>query len=147
MNKTIKTIAWICLILGLLGVAADVGMYVRGRIWASEMQEAFLSGEMPERGGRFSDGDSENKPENRDRINKDGQPGSFRKSGGMGGASLPGGRTGFAGIGRGTLAMPFFMMAAGPVLTVVGGVMLLVNREPKPKKEEKATKKTKEAKS
>lgn len=46
-NKTIKTIAWICLVLGLLGVAADVGVYVRGRIWASEMQEANAFGEMP----------------------------------------------------------------------------------------------------
>ena len=45
MNKTVKTIAWICLVLGLLGLAVDLGAYVFGRSVAVRIQESIKAGE------------------------------------------------------------------------------------------------------
>ena len=144
MNKTVKTIAWICLVLGLMGVAVDAGVYVRGRMWASEIQEAIASGEMPGPGGRVGKG-SENSGVDSDgredrQPNRDGQPGSGRKGGGL---NRSGDSVLFSGRRRGRMALPLLLLLAGPVLTVVGAVMLLVNREPKQKKTEKTKNNTK----
>jgi len=47
MNKTVKTIAWICLVLGLLGLAVDIGLYVRGRAIVANIAERGEAGELP----------------------------------------------------------------------------------------------------
>ncbi len=108
MKKTVRTIAWICLVLGLIGVAVDVGIYVNNRAGAAQMREAVAAGESPNPKGRFEDlnqEDFENFPRN------------------QGGGNF--GRRGF-GFGYSPL-----LLAAGPVLTVTGAVLLIVIRKPK----------------
>jgi len=150
MNKTIKTIAWICLVLGLLGVAVDVGVYVRGRVWVSQMQEAMVSGEMPASGGRFTDIDEDSDADTDDlqprRASRDSKF-KFGVRGGWNGFDHPVMRDRFAGFSHGLIAAPLFFLAAGPILTVVGAVMLLVNRDPRQKNEEKNKAKAEKTKS
>ncbi|MDO9545522.1 MAG: hypothetical protein Q7J07_02085 [Pelolinea sp.] len=138
MNKTVKTIAWICLVLGLLGMAVDVGVYVKGRSLVAQHQEAFEVGEMPAFRSRFTDVDGD--------IDDDWDKGSvdrsdwFADGGMMSGRKgidtfsnshgyLPGMRDG--GFGSVGFALPFLFLVSGPVLAIVGTVILIVNREPK----------------
>lgn len=139
MNKTVKTIAWICLVLGLLGVTAEVGAYVYGRSRMTEFHEAIEAGEIPAFKDHFFDADGDIDQEEweenfSDRDGwfafggmMDGRRGfdTFSKSSGR----LPGMRS--SSFGRVGLAFPFLLLASGPVLTVIGAVMLIVNREPK----------------
>jgi len=137
MNKTVKTIAWICLVLGLLGVAVEVGVYVRARSFVAQFQESVEAGEFPKFKNRFADGDIDDEDLDKDSLNrsewfahggmKKGRRGfdTFSNSRGF----LPGMYDG--GIGRVGFAIPLLLLAGGPVLTVVGAVTLIVNREPK----------------
>jgi len=162
MNKTLKTIAWICLVLGLLGTAVDGGMLVIGRKLAAERQTAFETWQNKNQPGTVADARSTCIAEDADQDGKPdgdclqqqapGQPGAGHPafSGrlmqrnsrlGMRG-SFAGRRMAFHGV------LPLFFLALGPILLVVGAVMLLVNREPKEtaSKEEKEIKETKEPK-
>ena len=149
MNKTVKTIAWICLVLGLLGMAVEVGVYVRVRSFAAQFQESVEAGEFPMFKSRFADGDIDDEDWDKDSFNRgewfahggimESGRGfdSFSNSRGF----LPGMSDG--SVGRVSFALPFLLLTGGPVLTVVGAVMLIVNREPKVKeaKGKKANKK------
>ena len=158
MNKTVKTIAWICLVLGLLGLAVDAGAFIYGRRMAAQMRAALAAGGYPAFGerfrddfgesgkdgfrGRFGDADEDGDVDEDDlqmwRSEHDGQI----PFGGMPGIGMRGGfapssnRASFArdmhcrSIGRG-FGFLFFVLVAGPVLTVIGAVMLIVNRAPK----------------
>jgi hypothetical protein len=157
MNKTLKTIAWICLALGLLGMAVDAGVLIYGRKLAGERQAAFEEMQAVVQ--------PENDPTAKNRCiaedaNKDGKPDGdclkLQASGqpgqpGIGGRLIkrsmmltlrnaPGGRR-FNGFG----ILPIFFIALGPILAVVGAVILLVNHEPKAVKvkEEKEVKEIK----
>jgi len=139
MNKTVKTIAWICLVLGLLGVTAEVGAYVYGRSRITQYKEAVEAGEIPAFKAHFADIDED--------FDKEEWEESFSDRGGwfaFGG--MMDGRRGFStfskssgrlhgmrggSIGRVGFVFPFLLLASGPVLTVVGAVMLIVNREPR----------------
>jgi hypothetical protein len=145
MNKTVKTIAWICLVLGLMGIAVDVGAYVYGRSVAARVQESIESGDFEELRKRIGDVDDDGDIDDDDRAEWPvDRKGAFKAGARMGY------RTGFGvsnkmqgGFGRirGGFGFPLLLLAAGPVLTVVGAVMLIVNREPKPPEvEEKKTK-------
>jgi len=137
MNKTVKTIAWICLVLGLLGVAVEVGVYVRARSFAAQFQESIEDGEFPMFKSRFADGDIDDEDWEKDSFGRgewyahdgkmEGGRGfdSFSNSRGF----LPGMRDG--SVGRVGFALPLLLLAGGPVLTVIGAVILIVNREPK----------------
>jgi len=143
MNKTVKTIAWICLVLGLLGVAVEVGVYVRVRSLITKVREAAEAGEIPAFKEHFADVDGD---EDKDIDKEDWEKSPFDRKGlfAFGGmmdskrgfdgfynsrGGLPGMRDG--SIGHVGFAFPFLLLASGPVLTVVGAVMLIVNREPK----------------
>ena len=145
MNKTVKTIAWICLVLGVMGLAADAIVLVRGRRAANEMQAAIAAGELP--AGRFfpgrknADGDfsPEAREEWREENRENGQGGLF-PGGARGGGGLRRTNHGVGRAGRRTsgsrgfrVGLPLFWMALGPVLLAVGAVILIVNREPKRK--------------
>lgn len=153
MNKTVKTIAWICLVLGLLGVTAEVGAYVYGRSRITQFKEAVEAGEIHAFKGHFADVDEdidkeeweENFPDRDGWFAFGGMMDSrrgfdtFSKSSGL----LPSMHDG--SFGRVGFALPFLMLVSGPVLTVVGAVILIVNREPKvsdsKEKKEKSKKK------
>ena len=154
MNKTVKTIAWICLILGLLGVAVEVGLYVRGRSLVAQMQESIASGEYPPGWGRFGGlhEDEDFKGQRGDLEDTDGggelhrmllnRDGRFPFGGAMGGAR--------GGVARGIFGRPafgiiFLILAAGPVLMVIGAVTLVVNREPKMGEDKRKKSKSKKA--
>lgn len=139
MSKTVKTIAWICLVLGLLGMAVEVGVYVRARSLMAQFQESVKAGEFPMLKGRFTDGDGDFDKENREESD-------FDRSEWFAHGGMMDGRRGFepfsnkrgyflnmhdGSVGRVSFAIPFLLLASGPVLTVVGAVMLIVNREPK----------------
>ena len=151
MNKTVKTIAWICLVLGVMGLAVDVAMYVGARTMAARVQEAIEAGEFPVYQGRLGDRDIDDDGD----VDKDdmdawrsdsdgwfpfdemmggarGAFGAFDSHGGFPGMmdGVYSGRSSFRRIGFG---LPLFLLASGPVLTTVGAVMLIVNREPKKK--------------
>ena len=135
MNKTLKTIAWICLALGLLGMVVDAGALIVGRTMVANRQ--FIVGQ-----------NNEPVTGNNPQFNQPRQPGNwqpgFRDMIGRGGmmfndrGRFNGGRF---GLGAGIFLL--FFMALGPVLAIVGTVILLVHREPKnaPVKEEKEVKK------
>ena len=153
MNKTVKTIAWICLVLGLLGMALGVGAYVYGRSRIAQFQEAIQAGDIPAFKGHFGDVDE-------DFDIEEWKDGSFNKSEWFTHGGMMDGRRGFdtfskssgllpgmhdGSFGRVGFAFPFLVLASGPVLTVVGAVILIVNREPKvsdsKEKKEKSKKK------
>ncbi len=139
MNKTVKTIAWICLVLGLLGMAVGVGAYVYGRSRIAHFQEAVEAGDIQAFKGHFSDSDG-------DFDIEEWKDGSFDKSEWFTHGGMMDGRKGFYTFSKSSrllpgmhdgsfrrvgFAFPFLVLASGPVLTVVGAVMLIVNREPK----------------
>ena len=139
MNKTVKTIAWICLVLGLLGMAIGVGAYVYGRSRIAHFQEAIEAGDIQAFKGHFSDSDG-------DFDIEEWKDGSFDKSEWFTHGGMMGGRRGFSTFSKSCGLMPdmrdgsfrrvgfvfpFLVLASGPVLTVVGAVMLIVNRAPK----------------
>jgi hypothetical protein len=140
MNKTVKTIAWICLVLGLLGIAIDVGLYVRARTFAAQIAEKIEAGDIPVMGRRFDDGDEDESAD------------GFRMRPGKGDDQLmPAGgfnpiRRGMGGYRPFNFGLPLFFLAAGPVLAVVGGVMLIVNREPDQQEPQQKLKNEKKAK-
>ena len=163
MNKTLKTIAWIFLALGLMGMVVDVGVLVFGRKLAGERQTAFEEMRAESQSGKVLNGKNNciAEDENNDgkpdgdclKLQAPGQPGQPGEGQpGVGGRTLRRGllfkmRNNMDGRrfgGRGIL--PLFFLAFGPILVVVGAVILLVNREPKPtvvkeEKEEKEQKK------
>ena len=137
MSKTVKTIAWICLVLGLLGLAVDIGLYVRGREVVTKIAEQVEAGELPALGRRFDDTESGEviKPDESFRGKERPFGGSF-PAGMRGGGFMPQwgpGRQDFRWLGFGA---PILLLAAGPILLVVGAVTLIVNREPKKKETE-----------
>jgi hypothetical protein len=141
MNKTVKTIAWICLVLGLLGTAVDAGVVLYGQQMRNQAREAFEAGEIPATGRRFNDANKDGEINREDLEGKDsdrenrsslgemleGRSGSarflnsLRLSRGMRSSS-------FGRSGLGSLALMFI---SGPILAVIGAVILIVNREPK----------------
>lgn len=163
MNKTLKTIAWICLALGLLGMVVDAGALIYGRKLLANRQAAFEemhaaveSGNTPTAGNRCiaEDANNDGKPDGDClQVQQPGQPGQpgavqpdFGRQSGRGRIisnmrdRLNGSRMHLRGI------LPLFLLALGPILAVVGAVILLVNREPKAvvvkeEKEEKVVKK------
>lgn len=160
MNKTLKTIAWICLALGLMGTAVDARMLVYGRKLAAVRQTAIEIKQDAKQPGIIpvgkntclaEDADQDGKPDGDClQVQSLGQPGQLGTGQpGFGGrlqqrGTRLGMRGGFAGrriAVRGIL--PLFFLALGPILLVVGAVILLVNREPKKDavKEEKDQKK------
>lgn len=157
MNKTLKTIAWICLILGILGTAVDATALVVGQHFLSVRDASFT--EMRQ--------DKGNNKVNPDRTfciaedaNNDGKPDGdclqaqpqvmpgFAKQG----LGRNPGQSGTPGYSRSRFdnnrfrhpaILLLFLFLAGPVLAIVGAVILLVNRSPetiasKDKKEDKA---------
>ncbi len=167
MNKTLKTIAWICIALGLLGLVVDAGALMYGRNIVRERQAAFEqmrsaaeSGEVPAAGNRCiaEDANNDGKPDSDClKLQQSGQPGSLgagqpgaaqqgfgirQGHGGMFRSNRPDFESGRFG-GQGILLM--FFLALGPILVIVGTVILLVNREPKAEmvKEEKEAKEIK----
>ncbi len=141
MNKTVKTIAWICLVLGLLGMAVEVGVYVRGRALVAQFQESIEAGEFPAFKGRFADMDEDGDIDDEDWEKLPSDRGEWFHFDGMRGGRkslntfsnshgwLSSMRDG--NIGRAGFAILFLLLAGGSVLTVVGAVILIVNREPK----------------
>jgi hypothetical protein len=165
MNKTLITIAWICLVLGLLGTAADAGILIYGGKLIAERRTAFETLQGRNQTGNAAiaknmciavDADKDGKPDGDCLQHRTpGQPGAGMPAFGrllFQRGMHPGMRGGFAGqrtAFRGIL--PLFFLALGPVLLVVGAVMLLVNRTPKDtasqvKKEAKEDKEVKETK-
>ncbi len=167
MNKALKTIAWICLILGLLGTLADAGMLAYGCRLAAERQTAFQAIPDTDQAGNnpdakntciAEDANQDGKPDGdclpMQAPGQVGQPGAgqpgFRGQLQKGGTRLgmPGGFAARHLAGR--MLLPLFFLALGPILLVIGAVILLVNREPKEtarkgdkKKEVKETKEPK----
>lgn len=144
MNKTLKTIGWICLALGVLGILADAGAFVLGLQFAEyrqtaidEMREAAQESGKPalEQLCIAEDADGDGKPDG-NCLQQPERPLRFapRQDGRAGRGLLqlprPGiDRKGALGINR----LPIFLFVLGPFLAVVGAVILLVNREPKEK--------------
>jgi hypothetical protein len=145
MNKTVKTIAWICLVLGLLGIAVDIGAYVYGRSIAARVQESIESGDFGgirkrlgdiDKDGDIDEHDCDEWPSDKKEWFKTGAKIGYKKGSGAFSKS----HGGFHGM-RGGFAIPLLLLAAGPVLTVIGAVTLIVNREPKePEKKDKKNK-------
>ena len=147
MNKTVKTIAWICVVLGLMGLAVDAGVYFRGRAFAAQMVDRIEAGEMPAFGGRWMDSDDSGDTDAQEIQPLYGIPQGRLPLGGMrGGMDRFGTGRGSAGIGQVGFGLPILLLAAGPILAVVGAVMLIVNRVPKDKETELKTEKVKKAK-
>ena len=165
MNKTIKTIAWVCLALGLIGTAVDAGMLVFGIKLIAGRQTAIediknqnQSGNIPDTKNTCiaEDADQDGKPDGDclqlQAPGQPGQPGAGQP--GFGGrlqqrGNQLGMRAGLAGRRMaGRAILPLFCLALGPILLVVGAVILLVNREPKKTtvKEEKEVKEAKDTK-
>lgn len=140
MNKTLKTIAWICLVLGLLGVAADAVALVYGRMLFEKRSE--LIAETREK-IRERTGDWREHP-----CLDEGEDGGIvvdREC--LGERGIDRGRIAQQRLnpGRGTMTpfsrtagpfwiLPLMLFAAGPVLVVIGSVILVVNREPESEK-------------
>lgn len=147
MNKTVKTIAWICVVLGLMGLAVDAGIYFRGRAIASQMAERIEAGEIPAFGGRWTDSENSDDSDAQEFQPRDDiQKGRLPLGGMRGGLDRFDARRRMAGFGQFGFALPLLFLAAGPVLTAVGAVMLIVNREPKDKKTAPKTEKVKKVK-
>ena len=136
MNKTVKTIAWVCLVLGLLGIAVDIGVYVKARSFAAQIADQIEAGEMPFAGRRFDDDEDQDADGFRMRPAKGDDWFMPRDDSSHF-------RPGMAGYRSFSYGWPLLFVAAGPVLAVVGGVMLIVNREPKQPEQEQKTKKAK----
>jgi len=148
MNKTIRTIAWICLVLGIMGLLLDAGIILYlGRVRA-ERQAAIEAGELPYFRGAPQSGTLEGEvPESSDQDDENDnggvlpQPGFIPRARADRMRSILQGRrsSSFLGAvpGRTNFHLPFlplFFFGAGPVLAVIGAVTLIVNREPaKPK--------------
>lgn len=156
MNKTLKTIAWICLVLGILGTALDVGTFVFARKSLNDRQAAYEErqstideNELP----RFRDCIIEDEDGNIviDPVCLDDRRSNFLPPGrnfpmqSDRGSLFPRQRS--VGLmplrGRLTLLPLLFFVAAGPVLTIIGAVILIVNREPVQKEPKEGKKKTK----
>jgi hypothetical protein len=149
MNKTLKTIAWICLVLGLLGMVVDAGVLIAGRNMMANRQVIAGQNNTPSAGSTPQFGAPCQQGTCQQGFGKQGnwQQG-FGGRLGRGGMMLNfrgrfnQGRFGLLGI------FALFLFALGPVLAIVGAVILLVHREPKNAavKEEKEVKEDKEEK-
>jgi hypothetical protein len=142
MNKTLKTIGWICVALGLLGILADAGALVIGRRFAAdrlaaieEFQENAQERASIQPGALCiaQDADGDGKPDG-DCVQRPDRLQGFSSGQGsrIGGGMMQSPRLAYnrrASIGF--AGLPIFLFAMGPVLAVVGAVILLVNREPK----------------
>lgn len=140
MNKTVKTLAWICLVLGLLGLAMDGVVFVKGRALVAQVKEKIASGDFPAAENHFKYFDEENDFDSDNmgawRTDRSGKFGFGGMRGRRGGPDRMGRHGGLVSNRSGMFALPLLFLASGPVLTVVGAVMLIVNREPKKKAEE-----------
>lgn len=160
MNKTLKTIGWICLALGMLGILAGAGAFIIGRQYAAdrqaaidEVRETAQDSDRPARGQLCiaEDSDGDGKPDGDCIQQPDRQKVFALLQGGQPGRrlmqnphTLLGRRASFSFGG-----FPVILLGLGPVVAVIGAVILLVNREPKEKikvEEEKKTIKAKSAK-
>jgi hypothetical protein len=146
MNKTVKTIGWICLALGVLGILADAGAAFAARQFRTErlaaieeINESIQNNERPTISELCiaKDADGDGKPDGDCIQRPDVAQGLFPRQGGQprrGLMQMP--RAGFdRRDGVGFSGSPIFLFALGPILAVIGAVMLLVNREPKEKAE------------
>lgn len=151
MNKTLKTIGWICLALGLLGILADAGALVLGQQWiadrqtaAEEFRSALTEDELPKAGNYClsKDEDGDGKPDS-DCLQLPAIRDGFARRGGMrpgsGLMQIRRPSMGNFGVVR-PLGAPIFFLTLGPILAVVGAVILLVNRTPKQQTEVPAEK-------
>jgi hypothetical protein len=160
MNKTLKTIGWICLALGLLGIMADFGALVIGRRFADDrlatIEEVQENAQKRDsiRSGQLciaQDADGDGKPDG-DCIQRPDRLQGFapRQGGRIGGGMMQSPRLAFNRRATfGFAGLSIFLFAMGPVLAVVGAVILLVNREPKKEtvvEDEKKPAKSKSAK-
>jgi len=153
MSKTVKAIAWICLVLGLVGTVVDAGVVFHGRQMMLQAQDAFEAGYMPAIGRRFNDSNKKGEFDREDFENRDFDRDGRIPFGGMmdgkGGFDnfsnlqrrSPGMRT--SSFGRSGFGFLALMFVGGPILAIIGAVILIVNREPKAvevvdKKEKKA---------
>jgi hypothetical protein len=160
MNKTLKTIGWICLALGVLGILASAGALVIGRQFTADRQAAIAEvrektqdNDRPARNQLCitEDADGDGKPDGECIQQPDWLQGFALRQGVQAGRRLMQSsrplvnRTAAFGFG----GLPIFLFVLGPVLTVIGAVILLVNRESKEKigvEDEKKTAKSKSVK-
>ncbi len=139
MNKTLKTIGWILVALGILGILADAGAFVLGHRLAANRQALIQQwngsddGQRPVKPPQYGQGV----------FPRQGQGGIMPRFG-MRSYRNGGGFMRFRP--RGFFFLPVLFFALGPVLLVVGAVLLLVNRVPKEKKEKVEPKEEKETK-
>jgi hypothetical protein len=158
MNKTLRTIGWICLALGVLGILAGASALVIGRQFAAdrqaaiaEVREAVQDGERLERGQLCiaQDADGDGKPDGECIEQQDWQQKFAPRQGGqVGGRLMQSSRPMVNRRAAFSLGgLPIFLFALGPVLAVIGAVILLVNREPKENITVEDEKKTTKAKS
>jgi len=144
MNKTVKTIAWICLVLGIMGILLDAGIILHlGRIRA-ERQAAIEAGELPplRQGAPQMDPNESDQPESTEPEDKDGEfeqprPRFIPQERVDRVRGILQGRKAGSGIMAAPARMPsqlpflaLFILGAGPLLAVIGAVTLIVNREP-----------------
>ena len=128
MNKTLKTIGWVLVALGILGILADAGALVFGHRLADNRQ-AFV-----QQWNGSNNPPQYNQPQNGQReFPRQGQGGIMPRLGPRSFFLFRGGAMRFRP--GGFFLLPAFFFALGPVLAVVGAVLLLVNRAPKEKKE------------
>ncbi|HUV16326.1 MAG TPA: hypothetical protein VMW28_07175 [Pelolinea sp.] len=138
MNKTLKTIAWVCLVLGLIGVALDIGAFTVARNFSEKrlaMVESLKDADKGDLKERFEERKDLRAPSSAPFSGGGRLFGDLRKGRGF--------QDRCSGFQRGNFgfhpAGVLFLLALGPVLTVVGAVILLVNRDPKSKGEMKET--------
>ena len=145
MNKTIKTIAWICVVLGLLGTAADGFMIARVWSWKNDTQARLMDIDVDEVEQRLEDADLEKifphsewgEEEIRERFEEfrqqKGDESVKRAVARFAKNRMPG-RFDNRVMRHASHAVrpsfPFAAIALGPVLLVAGTVTLIVNREP-----------------
>lgn len=147
MNKTIKTIAWVCVVLGIMGMLAIFAFFGFGQLNSADRKAQTRESVMKSRdinlGNDMSDCLFENE-EGESYIKTDciahreknwpSRKSDFPKL-------RPQGRTISFCPQRGFLPhqpsspsfFPILLFTSGPVLTAVGAVILIVNREPRKK--------------
>jgi hypothetical protein len=135
MNKTLKTIGWILVALGILGILLDAGALVFGHRLAANRQAVIQQWKGNDDQPQF------NPPQNDGQRNFAPRDGSMPRLGSRGGFYNRGGM--MRGRPGGFFFLPVFFFALGPVMAIVGAVILLVNRPPKEKKEKKEAPKEK----
>jgi hypothetical protein len=160
MNKTFRTIAWLCIVLGIMGMIAmfvifGIGqtIHVEGR---SQTRQSVMKSQDIELGEDTSDCFFENEEGDtfiktdcftREENKMSSRRFTFRRLRPQGRIFPFGTQRGFS---RNTYSsLPFFpvlLFISGPVLTAIGAVILIVNREPRKKDNEVKNKPDKKSK-